>query len=66
MTKHEPPTLPATGYVRQRLLLQIVPFSATTLWRKVGAGEFPKPIKLSARITGWKAEDVQAWMDQHQ
>lgn len=58
------PTLPATGYVRQsQLIPHIIPFSATTLWRKVKTGDFPKPIKLSQRVTAWRAEDVRAWME---
>lgn len=58
------PTLPATGYVRQsQLIPHIIPFSATTLWRKVKAGDFPKPVKLSQRVTAWRAEDVRAWME---
>jgi predicted DNA-binding transcriptional regulator AlpA len=57
------PTLPEIGYVRQaQLVPSIVPFSSATLWRKVKAGEFPKPIKLSERVTAWKVEDVRAWM----
>lgn len=56
--------LPATGYVRQAQLLKgILPFSAATLWRKVAAEAFPAPVKLSAGVTAWKAEDVRAWMD---
>jgi len=55
--------LPATGYVRQAQLVPIiVPFSAATLWRKVKAGEFPKPVKLSQRVTAWRVEDVRQWM----
>lgn len=57
------PTLPDTGYVRQRQLLTLIPFSSTTLWRKVKAGEFPAPVKLSQRVTAWRAEDVRGWMD---
>ena len=40
-----------------------LPFSAPTLWRKVKAGTFPKPIKLSERVTAWKVGDVRAWID---
>ncbi len=40
----------------------IVPFSAATLWRKVKAGQFPKPVKLSDRITAWRASDIAAWL----
>lgn len=39
-----------------------LPFSAPTLWRKVKAGTFPKPVKLSARVTCWKVGEVRAWM----
>jgi prophage regulatory protein len=69
MTQSMP--LPATGYVRQTQLIGdrrtgvtgVVPFSPATLWRKVGSGEFPAPVKLSARVTAWKVEDVRAWME---
>lgn len=64
---HQDPTgvassLPSTGYTRQKKLLQFIPFSHATLWRKVKAGEFPAPLKLSAGITAWRVEDVHAWI----
>ena len=40
----------------------IVPFSSATLWRKVKAGQFPKPVKLSPGITAWNVKDVRAWL----
>lgn len=56
-------SLPEVGYVRQaQLIPAIVPFSSPTLWRKVKAGTFPKPVKLSPRVTAWKVEDVRAWL----
>jgi predicted DNA-binding transcriptional regulator AlpA len=39
-----------------------LPFSAPTLWRKVRDGSFPKPHKLSTRVTAWKVSQVRAWM----
>ena len=57
--------LPTTGYVRQsQLIPAIVPFSAATLWRKVANGSFPKPVKLSTRITAWRIEDIRGWLNQ--
>jgi hypothetical protein len=64
--------LPETGFVRLPLLVGdkktgtpgLVPLSKTTIWRRVAAGTFPKPIKLSERVTAWKAEDIRAWLDQ--
>ena len=58
-------TLPETGFLRQSQIVGgIVPASASTLWRWVNAGTFPKPIKLSERVTAWRCEDVRAWLEQ--
>ena len=68
LTEFQAPTasidaLPAGAYVRaNQLIPAILPFSAATLWRKVRTGEFPRPVKLSERITAWKVEDVRAWL----
>ena len=56
-------SIPPRAFIRQKLLMQLVPFSPATLWRKVGSGDFPKPVKLSERVTGWRVEDVRAWFD---
>ncbi len=54
-------SLPATGFIRQaQLIPAIFPFSSATLWRKVKAGTFPKPVKLGPRITAWRVEDIRA------
>jgi prophage regulatory protein len=57
-------TLPETGFVRQKQLAMIIPFSRTTLWRKVKDGEFPAPVHLSAGITAWKVELIRQWIDE--
>ena len=63
--------LPDSAFIRESQLVQSpkrpehpapLPFSAPTLWRKVAAGTFPKPIKLSERVTCWKVSEVRAWM----
>jgi predicted DNA-binding transcriptional regulator AlpA len=56
--------LPEVGFVRQAQLIPgIIPFSHATLWRKVARGEFPKPVKLSERVTAWDVRDIRAWLD---
>lgn len=64
---HSPPfnpTLPETGFLRQPQVLALVPISKSTLWRRIQARTFPKPVKLSARITVWRAEDIRRWIAQ--
>lgn len=51
------------GYMRQKELMQVVPFSPATLWRLVKSGKFVRPVKLSERITAWNTAEVQAWLD---
>jgi predicted DNA-binding transcriptional regulator AlpA len=60
--KQPPATLPESGYIRITALTKIIPFSASTFWRKSKAGTFPAPVKLSEQITAWRVEDVRAWM----
>lgn len=40
----------------------MLPISPATIWRKVAANQFPKPIKLGPRLTAWDMADVQAWL----
>lgn len=34
----------------------------STLFQKVAEGNFPRPIKLGTRATGWLLEDVDRWI----
>jgi len=58
------PILPHTGFVRESRLLVFLPFSHSTLWRRVRAKTFPEPIRISDRITAWRVEDIRAWIEQ--
>ncbi len=63
--------LPESAFIRESQLVYgpkrpefpaPLPFSAATLWRKVAAGTFPKPVKLSHGVTCWKVSEVRTWM----
>ena len=56
------PVLPDTGFLREPQVLAFVPISKSTLWRRVRARTFPVPVKLSTRVTAWKAEDIRQWI----
>ena len=58
------PVLPPTGFMRLPQVLALIPVSKSTLWRRVTAGTFPAPIKLSVGVTAWRAEDVRTWIEE--
>lgn len=52
--------LPDTGLVRQaQIIPDVIPVSSATWWRGVKSGRYPKPIKLSERVTVWKVGDIR-------
>ncbi|MBP4043497.1 helix-turn-helix transcriptional regulator [Chromobacterium violaceum] len=56
--------LPITGFIRLADLRTILPVSDSTIWRRVRDGSMPRPLKLSERVTVWRAEEIRAWLDQ--
>ncbi len=65
-------TLPDSAFIREAQLVQSpkrpttpapLPFSAPTLWRKVKAGTFCRPYKLSERVTAFNVGEVRAWIN---
>jgi prophage regulatory protein len=55
--------IPDSAFIRQQQLVgTVIPFSASTLWRKVRQGEFPAPVRISAGVTAFRAGDVRQWL----
>ncbi len=52
--------IPEIGFLRLRQILTVIPVCKSYWWAGVKSGRFPKPIKLSARCTVWRAEDIRA------
>lgn len=55
--------LPRFGFAREPQVLRVVPVGRSTLWSMAKEGKFPKPVKLSPRVTAWKCEDVWKWLE---
>jgi len=53
-------SLPTTGFLRLPAVLSLIPVGRSTWWAGVKAGRYPAPVKLGARITAWRAEDLAA------
>jgi len=62
--------LPEIGFLRLAQIVgnpeavppipSIIPISKSAWWAGVRTGRFPKPIKMSDRVTVWRAEDIKA------
>jgi predicted DNA-binding transcriptional regulator AlpA len=55
--------LPKIGLLRVKQVLRFVPVSRSSWWAGVKDGRFPKPIKLSERVTVWRASDIRELID---
>jgi prophage regulatory protein len=53
-------------YLRLPQILERLPIAASTWWAWVQKGHAPKGIKMSERVTIWKASDVDALVRQMQ
>jgi predicted DNA-binding transcriptional regulator AlpA len=51
--------LPKTGLLRIKQVLRFVPVSRSNWWAGVKSGRYPKPLKLSERVTVWRAADIR-------
>ena len=40
----------------------LLPFSKSSLERRVQACDFPQPMKLGARVTCWRLGDIREWL----
>jgi len=42
---------------------QVVPYSATTIWRLEKSGEFPRAIKISSGITARNVGEIRKYLE---
>lgn len=41
----------------------VIPIGASTWWAGVRSGKYPKPVKLSDRVTVWRWSDIRALVE---
>lgn len=56
--------LPETGFIRLSQVLSLIPIGKSTWWAGIKAGQYPKGVKIGARATAWRAEDIKALIQQ--
>ena len=58
--------LPKTGFLRLPAIIAPhgpIPVSKSTWWAGIKTGRYPKPVKLSTRVTAWRVEDIRAFIE---
>ncbi len=56
-------SIPTYGFLRLPQILALIPISKSSWWAGCKDGRFPKPLKLSARTTVWRAEEIAAFIE---
>ena len=47
------------GFLRLTEVLRLYPVSKSVWWAGVKSGKFPQPVKLSTRVTAWRASEIE-------
>jgi prophage regulatory protein len=63
-TPHEQSGSP--GYLRLKDVVKRVPVAKSTIWLWVSDGKFPRPVKLSERVTAWPVSSIERWEAERQ
>ena len=40
----------------------LVNLQKTAIYKRMGSGLFPRPVKLSERCVRWRTEEIEAWV----
>ena len=51
------------NFLRIKDVMKMTGIAKSTIWLWVSEGKFPKPIKLSPRITVWNEHDLEIWLN---
>jgi predicted DNA-binding transcriptional regulator AlpA len=52
--------------MRKKEVLKVLQFSKATLHRKIRAGIFPAPIRISDRIVAWRRTEIYEWISKQE
>jgi predicted DNA-binding transcriptional regulator AlpA len=52
----------AVRFIRTQKVLEMIGVGRTTLWEMVRDGCFPRPVRITERISGYELKAVEQWM----
>lgn len=50
--------------INRKVLLEMIPLSARTIYNMEQRGEFPRRIALTSRNVAWDLEEIQKWIEE--
>lgn len=51
-----------TAIMRRKQVQALTGLARSTLYKLVASGDFPPPIRLTAKAVGWSSVDVDGWI----
>lgn len=61
--QEKPSTQVADALLRLPQVLSLIPVSRSEWWAGVAEGRYPRSIKLSPRVTVWRASEIYAYIE---
>ena len=55
--------MPRIAIYRLPAVCEVTGLSKATIYRLIAKGKFPARVKLSERCVGWRADEVDAWLE---
>lgn len=50
-------------FLRHRDVCRLTGLGRTKIYEMIGAGEFPRPYKLTERVVGWRESEIVRWQN---
>lgn len=52
----------AEKHLRRPAVEELTGLSRTTIYKMMGSGEFPRPIKITGKAVAWPESAISAWL----
>jgi len=49
--------------IRRPEVQELTGLSTSTLYEQMKRGDFPRPLRISARAVAWRLADINTWLD---
>jgi prophage regulatory protein len=56
-------TYPEGALLRMKNVKELLGASRSTIYRWIGEGTFPRPVRVGERSVRWRLDDLEAWRD---